>query len=82
MILMYAKAMTTRDIQEHVFEIDGAEISPTMVSMITDKVIVLAQEWQDRALAERYAIIYFDAVHYKVRDKSKIVSKSCLYLHR
>ena len=75
-ISMYAKGMTTRDIQEHVKDIYGAEISPTMVSMITDKVEGLIAEWQNRVLASVYAVVYFDAIHYKIRDNGKIVSKA------
>ncbi len=73
---MYARGMTTRDIQAHVQEIYGAEISPTMVSMITDKVLHVAHEWQQRPLASVYVITYFDAIFYKVRDGGKIVSKA------
>ncbi len=75
-ISMYARGMTTRDIQAHVQEIYGAEISPTMVSMITDKVLHVAHEWQQRPLASVYVITYFDAIFYKVRDGGKIVSKA------
>lgn len=75
-ISMYARGMTTRDIQSHVQEIYGAEISPAMVSMITDKVMSIAHEWQQRPLASIYTIIYFDALFYKVRDGGKIVSKA------
>lgn len=75
-ISMYAKGMTTRDIQEHVQDIYGAEISPAMVSMITDKVESLVIEWQNKPLESIYAIVYFDAIHYKVRDNGKIVSKA------
>ncbi len=68
------EGMTTRAIQDHVFEIYGAEMSPAMVSMITDKVIMMATEWH-RALESLYAIVYFDAIHYKVRDNGKVVCK-------
>ncbi len=73
---MYARGMTTRDIQAHVQEIYGAEISPAMVSMITDKVLDVAHKWQQRPLAPVYAILYFDALFYKVRENGKIVSKA------
>jgi len=75
-ISMYAKGMTTRDIQDHVYDIYGAEISPTMVSMITDKVMGMALEWQNRPLESQYVIIYFDAIHYKVRSNGKIECKA------
>jgi transposase-like protein len=75
-ISMYAKGMTTRDIQEHVKDIYGADISPAMVSMIADKVEGLLIEWQNRVLASVYAVVYFDAIHYKIRENGKIVSKA------
>lgn len=75
-ISMYARGMTTRDIQDHVQEIYGAEISPTMVSNITDKIIVAAKEWQNRPLQKIYPITYFDAIHYKIRQSGKIVTKA------
>jgi len=76
-ISMYAKGMTTRDIQSHITELYGIDISPTLVSNITDKIVVLAEEWQNRPLERKYAIVFFDAIHYKVRDTSKkVVSKA------
>ena len=75
-ISMYAKGMSTRDIQAHVQEIYGAEISPTAVSHITEKVVEVAKEWQCRPLHSIYAIAYFDAIHYKVREGDKVVIKA------
>ena len=75
-ISMYGKGMTTRDIQEHILEIYGAEISPTMVSHITEKVIAVAQEWQARPLDSVYLVVFFDAIHYKVKEDGKVTSKA------
>lgn len=75
-ISMYARGMTTRDIQGHIKELYGADISPAMVSNITDKVLEFAAEWQSRPLSNVYPIIFFDAIHYKVREGSKVVSKA------
>lgn len=75
-ISMYAKGMTTRDIQTHVEDIYGVEISPSTISHITDKVMDRASEWQNRPLADIYAVIFFDAIYYKVRENGKIVSKA------
>lgn len=58
-ISMYAKGMTTRDIQSHVQEFYGLEISPSLVSQITDKVIDLAREWHNRPLENIYPIVFF-----------------------
>ena len=78
-ISMYAKGMTTRDIQSHLQEIYGLDISPTLVSNITDKIVHLAVEWQNRPLDGIYPIVFFDAIHYKVRDDSKKVISKAAY---
>lgn len=75
-ISMYAKGMTTRDIQSHVHELYGFEMSPAMISNITDKVVEVATDWQARPLRSVYPIIFFDAIHYKVKEGGKIVSKA------
>jgi len=75
-ISMYAKGMTTRDIQAHVHELYGADISPTTVSNITEAVLEEAREWQVRPLENVYAIVYLDAIHYKIREEGKVVSKA------
>ena len=76
-ISMYAKGMTTRDIQTHVQEMYGLDVSATLVSNITDKIVHIATEWQNRPLEGIYPIVFFDAIHYKVRDDSKkVVSKA------
>jgi len=75
-ISMYAKGMTTRDIQSHIEEIYGIEISPTLVSNITDKIVHIVTEWQNRPLEDIYAIVFFDAVHYKVREDGKVITKA------
>ena len=75
-ISMYAKGMTVRDIQAHIEEIYGVEISPTFISSVTNKVMEVAKEWQSRQLDELYAVVYFDAIHYKVRHEGKVISKA------
>jgi len=67
-ISMYAKGMTTRDIQTHIEDIYGLEISPTLVSQITDKINDLAIQWQNRSLESIYPVVFFDAIHFKVKD--------------
>lgn len=66
-ISMYAKGMTTRDIQSHVQEFYGLDISATLVSQITDKIIDLAKQWHNRPLESVYPIVFFDAIHYQRR---------------
>lgn len=75
-ISMYAKGMTTRDIQEHVKDFYGVDISPTFVSNVTDKVLDLVAQWQARPLESVYPIVFFDAIYYKVRQDGRIVSKA------
>lgn len=78
-ISMYAKGMTTRDIQTHVTELYGIDISPTLVSNITNKIVHLAEEWQNRPLEKVYPIVFFDAIHYKIRDESRKVTSKAAY---
>jgi putative transposase len=68
--------MTTRDIQSHVEEIYGIAVSATTISNITDSIIAHAKEWQSRPLARIYPIVFFDAIHYKVRQDGKVLSKA------
>jgi transposase-like protein len=75
-ISMYAKGMSTRDIQAHVQEMYGAEISPTSISNITEKALDMAKDWQSRPLSKIYPITYFDAIHYKVREGGKVITKA------
>lgn len=75
-ISMYAKGMTTRDIQSHVEEIYGLQVSPVLVSNITEKIVSIATTWQNRPLEAVYPVVFFDAIHYKVRDEGKVVSKA------
>ena len=73
---MYAKGMTTRDIQSHLNDIYGIEVSPTTISNITDKILPIIREWQYRPLDEIYAHVVLDAIHYKVRQDGKIINKA------
>jgi len=75
-ISMYAKGMSVRDIQNHINDIYGAKISPTTISNITDKVINAAYEWQSRPLDTIWAVVYFDAVHFKVKDTGSVHTKA------
>jgi putative transposase len=75
-ISMYAKGMSTRDIQQHMEDIYGVEVSASTVSTITETVMHLVQEWQNRPLDQFYPIVFFDAIHFKVRFEGKIISKA------
>ena len=73
---MYAKGMPTSDIEDHIRDIYGLEISDTTVSRITDKVLPAAKEWQQRPLESVYAVVFLDAIHYHVRSEGQIIKKA------
>ena len=73
---MYAKGMTTSDIETHIRDIYGLEVSDTTVSRITDKILPIAKEWQQRPLEPVYAVVFLDAIHYHVRSEGQIVKKA------
>ena len=75
-ISLYAKGMSTSDIQAEIEDLYGITISLSMVSKITDKVIATATEWQNRMLDKIYPIVYLDAMYFKVRSNGKIVNKA------
>jgi transposase-like protein len=71
---LYAKGMSTRDIQDTLHEIYGVEVSPATISTVTDKVWSLVEAWQNRSLAAIYPIVYLDAIHLKLRRDGKVVN--------
>ena len=73
---MYAKGMTTGDIETHIQEIYGISVSDSTVSRITDKILPVAREWQQRPLESIYAVVFLDAIHYHVRSEGQIVKKA------
>ena len=73
---MYAKGMTTGDIETHIQDIYGIEVSDTTISRITDKILPIAKEWQQRPLEAVYAVAFLDAIHYHVRSEGQIVKKA------
>ena len=78
-ISLYSRGMTTREIEGHLLEIYGVEVSPTLVSQVTEAVVADVQAWQSRPLEEVYPIVYFDALWGKVRDNGHVV-KVAVYL--
>ena len=73
---MYAKGMTTSDIESHMRELYDIDVSDTTISRITDKVLPLIKEWQERPLEEVYAVVFMDAIHYHVRSEGRIVKRA------
>ena len=75
-ISMYAKGMTTADIESHMRDLYDIDISDSTISRITDKVLPLVKEWQERPLEEVYAVVFMDAIHYHVRSEGRIVKRA------
>ena len=73
---MYAKGMTTKDIETHIMDIYGLECSDTTVSRITDKILPVVREWQCRPLEDIYAVVFMDAIHFHVRSEGRIIKKA------
>ena len=76
---MYAKGMTTGDIETHIRDIYGIEVSDTTVSRITDKILPIAKEWQQRPLENVKAVVYLDAIDYHVR-RAGTIRKKAVYI--
>ncbi|UWV47085.1 IS256-like element ISCth4 family transposase [Acetivibrio thermocellus] len=78
-IAMYARGMSTREINKQIQEIYGFEVSAEMVSKITDKILPEIEEWQKRPLGEVYPIVFIDAIHFSVKNDG-IVGKKAVYI--
>lgn len=75
-ISLYGRGLTTREINEQIHDLYGIEVSATMVSNITDQVLPLIKEWQERPLNDVYPIVFIDAVHFSVREDNRVVKKA------
>lgn len=75
-ISMYAKGMTTADIESHMKDLYDIGISDSTISRITDKILPIVKEWQERPLEDIYAVVFMDAVHYHVRNEGRIVKRA------
>ena len=73
---MYAKGMTTGDIESHMRELYDMDISDSTISRITDKIMPIVKEWQERPLEEIYAVVFMDAIHFHVRSEGRIIKKA------
>lgn len=73
---LYSIGMSTRDISKNIEELYGFTMSPTSLSSITDKVIPLVKEWQQRALESVYSFVWLDAIHYKVKEDGQVTSRA------
>lgn len=75
-ISMYARGMSVREIQGHLLELYGLQVSPDLISTITDEVLAEVEQWQNRALEATYPIVYFDALRLKIRDEGSVRNKA------
>ncbi len=73
---MYAKGMTTSDIETHIREIYGISVSDSTISRVTDKILPVVREWQSRPLERIYPIVFMDAIHFHVRSEGQVVKKA------
>src|SRR5665213_381810 len=75
-VSMYARGMTVREIQGHLLELYGLDVSPALVSTITDAVLETVAEWQNRPLEAMYSLVFFDAMRVKIRDEGLVRNKA------
>lgn len=75
-IALYAKGVSTREIQDHLQQLYGIEVSPTLISNVTNKIMPMVKEWQNRPLQSVYAVVFLDAIHFKVKQDGAIVNKA------
>lgn len=73
---MYGKGMSYSDIKKFLDEIYGLTLSPAQLSEITDKIVPELEEWQSRPLDRVYAFVWFDAIHYKIRESNAVIPKA------
>jgi transposase-like protein len=73
---MYAKGMSTSDMEAHIRDMYGLSVSDSTVSRVTDKILPVVKEWQQRPLESVYAVVFLDAVHFHVRSEGQIVKKA------
>lgn len=76
MTSMYARGMSTRDIKAQLEEFYGTEVSQALITKITDKVLEGVHAWQCRPLEDVYAVVFMDAIHFKVRQDAKVITKA------
>jgi putative transposase len=81
-ISMYARGMTVREIRGHLEELYGIDVSPDLISTITDAVLETVTEWQGRPLDACYPLVFFDAIRVKIRDEGFVRNKPVLSLSK
>lgn len=79
-ISLYSREMSTRDIQSHLFEIYGTDISPELISEVANEIIVDVNKWQNSPLERMYPVVYFDAVRIKIRNSANLVVSKAMHI--
>lgn len=74
-ISLYARGLSVREIQGHLLEIYGTEVSPDLISRVTDAVLEEVKDWQGRPLDACYLVVFFDALRVKIRDEGLVKNK-------
>ena len=77
-ILLYAKGMSNNDIIDFIKHTCGVNYSSSQVSLITNQLLADIRDWQERPLEDQYAVVWIDAIHYKIRQDGKVKSKACM----
>ena len=75
-LALYAKGVSTREIQDHLQNLYGIEVSPTYISNVTNKIMPMVKDWQNRPLQQIYAVVFLDAIHFKVKQDGQIINKA------
>jgi putative transposase len=75
-ISLYGRGMTVREIQGHLAELYGTEVSPDLISKVTDAILEEVREWQSRPLESIYPVVFFDALRVKIRDEGLVKNKA------
>jgi transposase-like protein len=75
-LALYGKGVSVRDIQAHLYQLYGVDVSPALISNVTNRIMPLIKEWQSRPLQKVYAVVFLDAIHFKVKQESHIVNKA------
>lgn len=75
-LTLYSKGSSYEDISAYLHEMYDLDVSSSAIGRITDKIIPLVQEWQSRPLSEVYPIVWLDAIHYKVREDGRVITKA------
>lgn len=73
---LYAQGQSVRDVQSQLIDLYGVEVSTGVISAVTDRIMPKVTEWQQRALSPCYPIVFLDAIHYKVREEGRVISKA------